>query len=190
MERRKFVIGMGALATGSAAAIGTGASSITFEGERQAQLMEVGDDDALVRFVPGDTGVVRYDSNDTLAIDFEDSDADGFNKNGKTVLENAFYVENQSEFDIDVWFGTTAWQDNGPAGDVIRMVENGNQDNDVLFLGTYGGWNYEETILEPGDSVGIDIIVDTTAWQSGDVVSDTDIMQGDIRINAKSVSED
>ncbi|MES3160593.1 MAG: hypothetical protein PPP55_03370, partial [Halorubrum sp.] len=53
MERRKFTIGLGALATGSAAAIGTGAFSAAFVGDRDANITVSGDADALLALRPG-----------------------------------------------------------------------------------------------------------------------------------------
>ena len=86
MERRKFVIGLGALATGSAAAVGTGAFSAALIDDRDANITVSADGDALVALVPGYDGdlaggdstvssdTVEEDSNQ-LAIDIENGGA-------------------------------------------------------------------------------------------------------------------
>ena len=86
MERRKFTIGLGALATGSAAAIGTGAFSAALIDDRDANITVSADGDALVALVPGyDDDLAGGDStvsSDTvdevdnqLAIDIENGGA-------------------------------------------------------------------------------------------------------------------
>ena len=70
MERRKFIIGAGALATGSAAAMGTGALS-SFTAGRDANIDVVNDDEALIGLESKvDSDVVAVE-NGNLAIDFE-----------------------------------------------------------------------------------------------------------------------
>jgi len=68
MERRKFIIGAGALATGSSAAMGTGALS-SMSAERSATIDVVSDDSALIQLDPGASERVQL-HNDELSISF------------------------------------------------------------------------------------------------------------------------
>jgi len=89
MERRKFVVGLGALAAGSSAAVGTGAFSAALIDDRDVDIEVVGDDAALIQLVPGYDEVenstvsgdrVFHDDDEKLAISFDDDEGgDGIN---------------------------------------------------------------------------------------------------------------
>ncbi|WP_127118225.1 hypothetical protein [Halorubrum sp. PV6] len=89
MERRKFVIGLGALASGAAAATGTGAFS-SMTAERDATLSVVDDSSALVALeVGGGRGVgeIVGMNNGDLEIDFTSGQGgQGVNDNSKYQL--------------------------------------------------------------------------------------------------------
>ncbi|WP_418286006.1 DUF1102 domain-containing protein [Halorubrum sp. DTA46] len=73
MERRKFVIGAGALATGSAAAMGTGAVSQFNSGDRAIEIETVGDASAYIALQRPDSGL--SDGGDTRNgnfVEYED----------------------------------------------------------------------------------------------------------------------
>ena len=98
MERRKFVIGLGALATGSAAAVGSGAFSAAQIDGREANIEVSSDADALIQLIPGHDAVedgtvtenrVGYESGQ-LFISFDDSDTDG-DGGGTGVNPNSVY---------------------------------------------------------------------------------------------------
>jgi hypothetical protein len=69
MQRRKFVVGLGSLAAGGAATVGTGAFSKS-SSERDATI-QVAENDRLgaIKLAPGNTQVAYYDSNGLLTID-------------------------------------------------------------------------------------------------------------------------
>ena len=72
MERRKFVIGLGALASGSAAAVGTGAVSPGTRFERNADVAVAETDNGAIIALKegsGDSDLVSYDQNGRLNID-------------------------------------------------------------------------------------------------------------------------
>lgn len=70
MQRRKFVIGLGALAAGGAAATGTGAFSAALVNDRDANITVSGDSDALLALVPGyDLVEESTVSEDTVAME-------------------------------------------------------------------------------------------------------------------------
>lgn len=87
MQRRKFVIGAGALASGAAAAVGTGAFSAALIDGRDANIAVTADDNSLVSLVPGneavDDGTVSDEfvdqTDNTLEIDLEGDDGQGMN---------------------------------------------------------------------------------------------------------------
>ena len=57
MERRKFVVGLGALAAGTSAAVGSGAFSAGFIDEREVDIAVNADDETLIQLVPGHLAV-------------------------------------------------------------------------------------------------------------------------------------
>ena len=83
MERRKFVIGMGALASGAAASVGTGAFTAMQADGREANINVVNDESALIGLKAGDTELVSQQDGQ-LEIDFSvegDEGGDGVNPN-------------------------------------------------------------------------------------------------------------
>ena len=99
MERRKFVIGAGALATGSAAALGTGAFSAAQISDRDVDIEVNSDENALIQLIPGYDAVgegstvtenrVGYEGGQ-LFISFDDSNTGG-DGSGSGVNPNSVY---------------------------------------------------------------------------------------------------
>ncbi|MFO7926455.1 MAG: hypothetical protein ACQET5_10080 [Halobacteriota archaeon] len=87
MQRRKFVIGMGALASGAAASVGTGAFTAMQADGREANINVVNDANALVALRAGGTELVT-EKDGQLHIDFdlEDGGGDGVNPNSTYVV--------------------------------------------------------------------------------------------------------
>jgi hypothetical protein len=82
MQRRKFVIGMGALASGAAASVGTGAFTAMQADGREANINVVSDENALIGLEAGTTDLVTGTSDGQLAINFNlDEGGDGVNPN-------------------------------------------------------------------------------------------------------------
>jgi hypothetical protein len=84
MQRRKFIIGLGSLAAGGAAATGSGAFSAMSAG-RDANINVVTDSAGLIALRAGSSADGRvYESNGELKIDFtSDQGADGVNINSR-----------------------------------------------------------------------------------------------------------
>ena len=111
MERRKFVVGLGALASGSAAAMGTGAFT-SVSADRSVDVNVEDDADAYLALTKAtDSGgsnkpnAVYFDnSGDEHAVDFGDSGNSGLgvNPNADTVAESVFQIENQGTQPVDV----------------------------------------------------------------------------------------
>lgn len=74
MQRRKFIIGVGALASGTAAAVGSGAFSQMTTDPRDASISVVNDDDALIALRPGANSdkVAEINDDGDLVITAED----------------------------------------------------------------------------------------------------------------------
>ena len=95
MERRKFVIGLGALTTGTAAAVGSGAFTAAQISDRDADIEVSADDEALIQLIPGnevaddEDGTVGDhrvgDENGQLFISFDDDEG------GTGINRNAYY---------------------------------------------------------------------------------------------------
>ncbi len=111
MERRKFVIGLGALASGTAAAVGTGAfSSVTATRDID---VEVADDSSAYLGLRGAGGansdyVTEDGTDETLTIDLSSSNDDvagggeGVNPNAVTQIDDLFEISNQGAQEVSV----------------------------------------------------------------------------------------
>ncbi|MCU4802193.1 hypothetical protein OB920_17595 [Halobacteria archaeon HArc-gm2] len=112
MERRKFVLSLGALA-GGGAAVGTGAFS-SVGASRDVTIDVAGDASAYLGIKPHSGPNGQYadtTSSDALALDFSGSNSnigngiaggEGVNANALTTFANVFTVENQGTQDIDL----------------------------------------------------------------------------------------
>jgi len=101
MQRRDFVVGMGALASGSAAVLGSGAfSSVT--AERSVSVQVRSDSNAYL----GISGYPDYteETNGTLEINFDgNGQASGINGNATTEFTDVLQITNQGTDDALVW---------------------------------------------------------------------------------------
>lgn len=111
MQRRKFVIGMGALTSGAAAAVGSGAfSSVT--ATRDVDVSVADDASAYLRLEATDGANADYVTDDgnggTLSIDLSPSNdgvtggGEGINPDAVTRIDDLFAVENQGTQTVDV----------------------------------------------------------------------------------------
>jgi hypothetical protein len=127
-HRRKFLAGVGALATGSAAAVGTGA--FTSVSANRTMNVDIADDsNAFLGLEAGDSGLV-VETGDTLQINLDGTGADGsgVNMDAVTTIGNhdnpqdsyAFKVTNQGTqallFSMNYFFANTGWLQNNGTG--------------------------------------------------------------------------
>ena len=92
MERRKFIIGAGALATGASAAVGTGAFTSASTGDRTVEVATAGDSNAFTVIEPGEAnGDYAEETDGTLELNFNE-DADTFMDEGQGVNEGSVYT--------------------------------------------------------------------------------------------------
>lgn len=107
MERRKFLIGAGALASGSAAAVGTGAFT-SVSADRNVSVGLAGDDNALLEIAPSDGKNAAYatQDGDTLEINIDDTndvDGAGLNDDARTIIRDVFKIRNSGTQDVYVF---------------------------------------------------------------------------------------
>ena len=88
MERRKFIIGAGALGAGLSTAIGTGAFT-SVEAERSFDISTAGDSEAYLRLQPVATNQYVDTNGGTLSVTLDD-----VNQNAVTTFEDLFQVSN------------------------------------------------------------------------------------------------
>lgn len=107
MERRKFLIGTGALASGSAAAVGTGAFT-NVSADRSVSVDVADDASAYLSIEPQNTAngeeYASVSSDGTVELDFSGTDtgASGLNRNAETTIRDILRVRNQGTQDIIV----------------------------------------------------------------------------------------
>lgn len=94
MQRRKFLTGVGALAAGTAAAIGTGATS-QIRAERSVTASVTGDASANLG-LEDQSEYASYNGNE-LALEFS-----SLNENASTRFENVFWIRNNGNQDLSV----------------------------------------------------------------------------------------
>lgn len=115
MQRRKFVVGMGALASGAAATVGSGAFS-SVEAERSLTVQIADDSDAYLQFSTdlGDSPDNNYEyaeinDDGELEVEFAENDAGGLgvNPNAVTIFKDVFSIKNRGteNMEISVEFG-------------------------------------------------------------------------------------
>ncbi|UWG51843.1 DUF1102 family protein [Halalkaliarchaeum sp. AArc-CO] len=140
MERRKFVIGLGSLAAGGAAAMGSGAFS-SVEAERDLVVEAAGDAGGLLGIEPADTpngdayaevddGIVSIDLTTTSGVA---GAPDGVNDQAFTVIDDILTITNQGSQEIVVGVGLEDSDGNlvsdqaqvGVGGPILRLDEGG-----------------------------------------------------------------
>jgi len=202
MQRRKFVIGLGSLAAGGAAATGTGAFT-SVEAERTVKVGVADDADALLALKPdeGPNGdYAQKTQDDALRLIFSNNGNDiegggaGINEQAEFRADRVFTVTNQGTQDVWVWFD----DDDSSDHDVVGYPK----DTDGLFANTgqetvenFDMWFYHfsrrspEYALDasagilnlgPGDSSRIGVAVNTSDMKhqnyniSVDILADKD----------------
>lgn len=179
MERRKFVIGMGSLAAGGAAALGSGAFS-SVEAERNVTV-EVADDnnaylgleaerDDIISKIGGNENQLTLD----LGSQTTEKGGDGFNEDAVTEIEGVFRITNQGTNTVFAGFSRNPDEPLPFAGVKpttepivgveLEVQESTNVEGDII----------NGAKLEPGDSTLVDVTVDTLNEdpedESGEVV--------------------
>jgi len=102
MQRRNLLIGMGSLAAGGAATIGTGAFT-SVEASRDVSVALASDSDAFLQLSARDPNVAE-ESGGTLGLDLsgDNSIGDGLNPNATTNFLDVFRIGNQGQNPVAV----------------------------------------------------------------------------------------
>ena len=124
MQRRKFLIGMGSLAAGSAATIGTGAFD-RVSATRNMRVNVVGDANAYLRLGQGASPYASYNGDGLLELDFSH-----VNGNADAEFFDVFTIQNEGHKDVGIFLDegsqSYAFQNgNGPAEQPSQAGSNG-----------------------------------------------------------------
>ena len=172
MERRKFVIGAGALATGSAAAMGTGAFS-SAQADRSVNVSVADDSNAYVELNKLDDRFVD-DSDGQLSIEFdEEGDGEGLNQDSTFEFTDLFSVgiADGLSTGTEYWVGVVPTGFGDLDGDRPVRVYANDDDGSPEQDGEYYNLNGEfpaSISADPQDQPETDLIT-LTAGESFDV---------------------
>lgn len=184
MERRKFVIGLGALASGTAAAVGTGAFT-SASAERSASVTTAGDKSALLGLeanedYSGDQDVyVGTSDYDTIELTFED-----VNRNATTRFDDLIKVTNNGTDNVQIRVSNDFGASGVHAGEEQDVIYGSGYGSDgpmdIQYNGDsiVGGNNNQvdtNLVLEPGDSATLDVEIDISAEKGEDSWADSEI---------------
>lgn len=183
MQRRKFLVGLGATVSGSAAAVGTGAFT-SVEANRQVDVQVAGDANAYLGLKnSGDANEVYFDtSNDEHAVNFANSGngGSGVNPNADTVAESVFTITNQGTQAVEVSLEATSSDDlsagdpgsisdtsDAPSGDGISAALSTSDDQ----LSSGSNSDSDGAVeLDTGESVDVDFAINSgTSDLSGEL---------------------
>jgi hypothetical protein len=197
MERRKFMIGVGSLAAGGAAATGTGAFT-TASAERTVTVDVNGDQNSIISLIPNDDlSDISVNNDGELELDLSGASDEGVNINSKYTWGDpsdpsnkfAFAITNNDEQDYDNlvlqyelknddWF-----EKYGDTKSVIRFKAFGPGDP-VLGGGRFKTWSS----LEAPTNSGNDVSGADASFNSGDTVYI--IVEVDTTAPAASINDD
>ncbi|MFC4247264.1 hypothetical protein ACFOZ7_09685 [Natribaculum luteum] len=174
MERRKFVLSVGALAAGGSLTLGTGAFS-SVEAERDVAVNVADDASAYLGIQPGDGPNGNYvdtTASNALAINLTgDNDnigdglagGEGLNANAITGIADIFQVQNQGTQEIELQvtplaFGDVSWQNFDGVLGVLLVPHAGSIDVEIEW-GIPPSVNFISiSTLSPGDEIEFSLV--------------------------------
>jgi hypothetical protein len=185
MERRKFIIGAGALATGTSAAVGTGALSAT-EAERSLTVQVADDDTAYLSFDTdlGNSPDNNYEyasiAEDEMEIAFGSNDAggQGVNPNSVNYFDDVFALTNQGTEPLSIWVELGGGLDDHL--DVYPIAGNYGRDDSLVGESNAFSASWATGV---GSTLRIGIMIDTT-----DVDSENEVLEGSITVHAEALN--
>jgi hypothetical protein len=143
-NRRKFIAGLGALATGSAAAMGTGAFT-SVSAERTVDVAVATDENSYLSLTPIDERATTNNGQLKLDLDSSSTGAEGLNPNSRTAFTDLFQIRNQGDNPVYVGVGTKQ-------SDVYESTEQENAEPHLFDYSNLGGFVYAE---ESGSGPGL-----------------------------------
>lgn len=196
MERRKFLIGAGALAAGGAAALGSGAFS-RVESQRQVSIEVAADPDAYVGLQPLESAnsqnYVALDDNGHLYIQIDgegnQQDVDGYenpdlgagvNSDSRTWFDEMFLLCNQGKEDACFWWEPSEnWEARDEAE--LYFYYDGDQDGDGTTEGRVDVGAGRKVGLRVGECAVMGLRTETF---DVDATDDAPLFDGDIVLYA------
>lgn len=170
--RRSVLGGIGVLTVGGGAIFGSGAfSKVT--ADRTVQITTRGDSSAYLGITVDSDYVVDGGTSDDVVLDFGGGAA-GFNDDAVTEVNGAVTLANNSQDSSD----TTVGFDTNDNGTIENSATVSLSDGDVEFTLAETNTDSAGMTLSPGDSVDVNVTVDTT-------VSNGDSDSGALTILAK-----
>ena len=184
MERRKFVVGLGSLAAGGAAAMGSGAFSSASTGERTIEVEVTGDSNSYLGVSPtketeqGNNGHFAEENTDgKLELKLDGSSGltlpsgSGVNPDSEYVFDNVFKIQNlgpnagggQGELEVWIESNTAAKVDFYWSGGISDPRSYGDDAEDGESPAT----------LSPGESHKVGFEVDASGLTNDDTISGT-----------------
>lgn len=146
MQRRKFILGMGAVAAGGTAALGTGAFNFA-NVERDANMEVVDDSSAFLSLI--DTSPYADSSDDALSLTFND-EADvggtGINEDSDYSFRSVFRIRNRGSDSVGVWI------EDDDSNDTVNWYAAPDFDTDIEGSGN-------AYALDPADTVDINVVI-------------------------------
>lgn len=165
MNRRNVLIGLGAVAAGGGAVLGSGAFS-QVEANRSLTVSTTADSGAYLALSPGDYS--STEAGDNAGEDVLQINVSKLNDDAVTTLEGAFNIENNTDDSTSKWIyvGANATVDGSTVDfQVTSTTPIANANDTIVGSG-------EAMELGAGDNVDVDIVVDAT---SGDPNFDNDV---------------
>jgi hypothetical protein len=144
MRRRKYLIGMGSLAAGGAAAVGTGAFT-SVSAERTVSVAVAGDSNAYLSLQPTDERASLNNGELELAFDESNAGALGLNPNSRSAFTDLFKIQNQGDNPAYVGVGLKE-------SDVYIDTTQSNSEPHLLDYSNLSGFVYAE---ENGSGPGL-----------------------------------
>ncbi len=177
MRRRKYLLGLGSLAAGGAAAMGTGAFT-SVEADRTVNVKVAGDAEAYLGLQqtsnPNSQDYIHKDSGEiTLALANSDNGGSGFNQRATTWIDDVLQVRNQGTQTINFWVkfnatedGSTDFYDGDDSSGTIYFYPSDDTEaktsSDPTPLNKDQGSDEESVLtLTPGESAKLGLYVDT-----------------------------
>lgn len=157
---------MGALASGAAAAVGSGAFT-SVEADRSVDVEVAGDSSSYLALsrVTGSKNSQKYvsKSNGEISFNFSDSngsvDGTGFNPDATTQIDSLLNVSNQGTQNVNFWINISSLSTG--SADVTFSTDGDISSSQLAYDGSNSG-SVTEVTLSPGDSITLDLKVDTT----------------------------
>ncbi|MDF9745687.1 hypothetical protein [Natrinema salsiterrestre] len=203
MERRKFMLGVGSLAAGSAATIGTGAFN-EVQADRTVSIETASDADAYLKFVDQSHYAQMTGTPGTIQLNFDSSNqtgegGTGLNANATTQFLHLFDIENQGTQTVGIQIDTDALNaaldaqsSNGDpqfhffVGEHGGSTLDGYDKSDMRSTLPYNNPSADPRVLKPGETlkVGCYIVSHDGNWD----VEETVTVNALTKSNAAAVS--